>query len=57
LLSVVEVARQLGVCTATVYALCTRGELPHVRIMSAIRIAPEDVTEFVVAQRRARPIG
>ena len=27
LLSVVEVARQLGLCTATVYGLCARGEL------------------------------
>jgi excisionase family DNA binding protein len=37
LLSVAEVARILGVCDATVYKLCARGHLGHVRILNAIR--------------------
>jgi excisionase family DNA binding protein len=51
LLSVAAVARQLGVCTATVYALCARGELPHVRIPNAIRIAPADLDAFIARKR------
>ena len=39
LLTVQEVAEQLQVSTATVYRLCDRGELAHVRISNAIRIA------------------
>ena len=46
-----EVARHLGVCTATVYALCARGELPHIRILSAIRVSPADLDAFLVARR------
>ena len=51
LLSVNAVACQLGVCNATVYALCTRGELPHVRIMNAIRVAPVDLAVFLSSRR------
>jgi hypothetical protein len=29
------VARRLGLCTATIYSLCARGELAHVRILNA----------------------
>ena len=43
LLTVREVAERLAVSTATVYSLCERGELPHVRISNAIRIAPADL--------------
>jgi excisionase family DNA binding protein len=52
LLSVAAVARYLGVCTATVYALCARGELPHIRILSTIRVAPADLEAFVTRGRR-----
>jgi excisionase family DNA binding protein len=52
LLSVREVAARLSVCTATVYALAERGELPHVRISNAIRVAPEDLAAFVASQRK-----
>ena len=51
LLPVAAVARRLGVCTATVYGLCSRGELAHVRVTSAIRIAPADLEAFVAARR------
>ena len=50
LLSVADVARLLHVCEATVYKLCARGDLAHVRILNAVRIAPEAVDAF--AQRR-----
>jgi helix-turn-helix protein len=48
---VLEVARQRGLCTATVYGLCARGELAHVRILNAIRVAPADLDAFVAARR------
>ena len=48
LLRVAEVAEQLGICAATVYRLCERGELPHVRIVNSIRIRPADL-EAVIA--------
>src|SRR5439155_19690311 len=51
LFSVAAEAQQLGVCTAAVYTLCARGQLPHVRILNAIRIAQTDLKAFVVARR------
>jgi excisionase family DNA binding protein len=51
LLSVRQVAAQLGVCTATVYAVCARGVLPHVRVLNAIRVAPGDLEAFVEGRR------
>jgi excisionase family DNA binding protein len=50
LLRVAEVAEQLGVSTATVYGLCAAGDLPHVRIVDAIRIRPGDLAAFVDGQ-------
>ncbi len=48
LLTVKEAAARLRVSTATVYALCGRGELTHVRIAThAIRIAERDVAAFI----------
>ena len=51
LLSVREAARLLRVSTATVYKLCADGDLPHARILNAIRIAPGDLALFVQARR------
>jgi excisionase family DNA binding protein len=51
LLSVRQVAGRLGVCTATVYALCARGALPHVRVLNAIRVALGDLEAFVEGRR------
>jgi excisionase family DNA binding protein len=53
LLTVRDVAAQLGVCTATVYRLVGEGQLPHVRVLNAIRVAPEDLAAFIEVQRRA----
>lgn len=51
LLNVRTVARRLGVSTATVYVLCERGELAHVRVSNAIRIAPADLAAFIARAR------
>jgi excisionase family DNA binding protein len=52
LLSVRQVAKLLGVCSATVYRLCGRGELPHFRVLNAIRIDPRTVKRFLAPSRR-----
>ena len=54
LLSVRQVADRLGVCTATVYTLCERNELAHVRVLNAIRVAPADLARFVATARRGK---
>jgi excisionase family DNA binding protein len=40
-LTVAEAAAVLRVSTATVYKLCARGELVHVRVLNVIRIPSE----------------
>jgi excisionase family DNA binding protein len=52
LLSVRQVAKLLGVCPATVYALCEQRKVPHFRVLNAIRIDPKAVKRFL---SRARP--
>ena len=52
LLSVRDVVAHLGVCAATVYRLATEGQLAHVRVLNAIRVAPRDLEAFVEARRR-----
>jgi excisionase family DNA binding protein len=52
LLSVAEVARLLGVCAATVYNLCARGQLEHVRILNSIRVLPASLDAFVLTSGR-----
>ncbi|HEX8823877.1 MAG TPA: helix-turn-helix domain-containing protein [Archangium sp.] len=44
-----EVAERLAVSTATVYALCKRGQLRHVRVSGALRIDPTSVEAFIAA--------
>ena len=59
-LTVREVAKRLGVCTAVVYALVSKGELSHVRVSNAIRVAPSDLDAFLKAgrpQRSRRPVA
>jgi excisionase family DNA binding protein len=41
MLTVREAARVLRVSTATVYKLCARGELGHIRVLNNIRIPLE----------------
>lgn len=52
LLTVREVAERLGVCTATVYSLCERGELAHLRVSNAIRIEPAALDAYLARVRR-----
>jgi excisionase family DNA binding protein len=47
LLTVREVAAYLRVSTATVYELCARGKLRHVRVLNAIRVASCDLRPLV----------
>jgi excisionase family DNA binding protein len=49
-LTVKEVATRLRVCTATIYRLCTAGELPHFRVGATIRIREEDLRAFCCTQ-------
>jgi len=51
LLTVREAAERLAVSAFTVYGLCDRGELPHIRISNAIRIAPAALAEYLAGQR------
>jgi excisionase family DNA binding protein len=51
LLTVREVAERLSVSTATIYTLCERGELAHVRISNAIRIEPAGLEAFISTRR------
>ena len=47
LLKVGEVAEWLGVSAATVYALCKRGLLRHVRVANAIRVPEAALATFL----------
>jgi len=52
LLTVVEVAERLGVCRDTVYRMCDRVELPHVRIANFLRVQEGDLAAFLATWRR-----
>ena len=47
LLTVKQVAAKLGVSAATVYGLCERRELHHVRVANAIRVSPDALEAFL----------
>ena len=51
-----EVAKLLQVCNATVYKLCEKGELAHVRILNSIRIAPADLSDLIHRRKSTAPI-
>jgi excisionase family DNA binding protein len=53
LLTAQQTADRLGVCTATVYNLCARGELAHVRVLNAVRIPKDALEEFIRLRGRA----
>ena len=46
-MTVSQVAERLGVCRSTVYQLCERGEIPHVRVSNAIRVPVQALAEYV----------
>jgi excisionase family DNA binding protein len=50
MLTVREAARQLRVSRATVYKLCARGGLAHIRVLNVVRI-PASALQAVVAPR------
>jgi excisionase family DNA binding protein len=52
LLTAWEVAARLRVSTATVYKLCKRGELPHVRVSNAVRVSPIDLEAFIARRTK-----
>jgi hypothetical protein len=45
-----QAAGILGVCTATVYTLCARSQLRHVRILNTIRIDPADLETLIASK-------
>jgi len=45
-LTVADVAECLGVSTATVYGLCKRGALKHVRVANVIRVSEKALADF-----------
>jgi excisionase family DNA binding protein len=51
-LTVREAAEQLQVSTALVYRLVESGELAHVRVSNAIRVAPADLAVYLASRRR-----
>lgn len=51
LLTVRQVAEKLQVSTATVYKLVNGGELAHLRVANAIRVAPSDLASFIAARK------
>jgi excisionase family DNA binding protein len=50
-MTVPEVAKRLGVCRSTVYQLCERGKLRHVRVSNAIRVPARAIAEFIGRHR------
>jgi excisionase family DNA binding protein len=54
LLTAIEVAARLRVCTATVYKMCSSGALPHVRVLNAVRVAEADLERFLAGRSRGR---
>jgi excisionase family DNA binding protein len=42
-----EIATMLGVSTSFAYLLMKRGDIPTVRIGSAVRVRPEDLERYI----------
>ena len=55
MLTVKEVAARLHVCRATVYAMVERGELPRIRVGSAVRFDPAVLAAALERQPPPRP--
>jgi excisionase family DNA binding protein len=50
-LTVREVARRLRVSTATVYKLCARGGLAHIRVLNVLRVPAAAVQAMATRDR------
>ncbi len=50
LLTVRQVAEQLGICAATVYKWAASGALPHIRIVNVIRVRRQDLTPLLAVR-------
>jgi excisionase family DNA binding protein len=46
-MTVAEVATRLGVSRSTVYQLCERGEIAHVRVSNAIRVPIGAIAAYI----------
>jgi excisionase family DNA binding protein len=46
-MTVAEVAQHLRVSRSTVYQLCERGELQHVRVSNAIRVSGSAIAAYL----------
>jgi excisionase family DNA binding protein len=53
LLTVREVAARLQVSTAAIYSIVEKGQLPHLRVLNAIRVLETDLDAFLAARRRS----
>ena len=54
LLTVREVAKVLGVCTAVVYRLVSSGELGDVRVSNSIRIPRRSIEAYLASAHSSR---
>ena len=57
MLSVRDVAERLGVRPVTVYRLCAKGKLEHVRVLNAIRVGKDAIQVFLVGSTKPRRTG
>jgi excisionase family DNA binding protein len=56
-MTVSQVADRLGVCRSSVYQLCERREIRHVRVSNAIRVSVEALAEYVGRSSRKEPVA
>jgi excisionase family DNA binding protein len=47
LLKAIDVAKRLNICRSLAYKLMQRGEIPTVRINSAVRVRPGDLEAYI----------
>ena len=57
LLTVRDVAARLGVCRATIYELCRRRDLEHIRVLNAVRIPLAAVATYLDSHRSSPAVG
>ena len=57
LLLLEDVADRLGVSLSTVRRLCQRGEMTRIKVLGSVRIAPSDLTAYLVRNRSGGRCG